>query len=101
MANLQKKIEKSKKKRFKNAFFSKNITSYSGLTVTANFCENISQFRVESPKVFREEHRSFLDWFIKIPGIVCTQDSEVLIISAKDYLYRERWERFAHKHKAA
>jgi hypothetical protein len=66
------------------------------------FAYNLSkQFRAESPKVFREEHRSFLDWFIKIPGIVCVQDSEVLIISAKDYLYRERWERFAHKHKAA
>lgn len=68
----------------------------------SSFAYNLSkQFRAESPKVFREEHRSFLDWFIKVPGIVCVDDSQVLIISAKDYLYRERWERFAHKHKAA
>lgn len=66
------------------------------------FAYNLSkQFRAESPKIFREEHRSFLEWFIKVPGIVWTQDSEILIISAKNYLYRERWERFAHKHKAA
>jgi hypothetical protein len=39
-----KKKLKRAKKRFKNAFFSENITSYSGLTVTANFCENTSFF---------------------------------------------------------
>lgn len=66
------------------------------------FAYNLSkQFRADSQQIFREEHRTFLEWFIKVPGIVCVQDSGVLIISAKDYLYQDRWERFAHKHKAA
>jgi hypothetical protein len=66
------------------------------------FAYNLSkQFRASTVKIYKEEHRSFLDWFIKVPGIVCTEESEILIISAKDYLYRERWERFAQRHKAA
>lgn len=66
------------------------------------FAYNLSkQFRAVSPKTFREEHQTFLDWFIKVPGVVLDYGSEILIISAKDYLYRERWECFAHKHKTA
>jgi len=82
-----------------------------GQTITNNFhvndilwqlsvmAYNISVLiRYESDhNVWRQEPKTFRDWFICVPGKVITNARKITVKMSKNYIYRKKWEQFSEK----
>ena len=53
---------------------------------------NISvMMRIGDKHSFRQEHKTFREWFIKIPGLMMIKNKQLLLRIDKHYYFKERW----------
>ena len=53
---------------------------------------NISvMMRINDKYSFRQEHKTFREWFIKIPGLMMIKNKQLLLRIDKHYYFKERW----------
>ena len=50
--------------------------------------------RRKSKKIWREEHATFRDWFIKVPALVIKSGRQIILKIYQHYLYKEKWQKF-------
>ncbi len=81
-----------------------------GATLTDNFhandilwqlsvlAYNLSvMLRATEKKVWREEHATFRDWFIKVPALVVRGGRRTMMKIYQQYIFKERWQYFADR----
>ena len=79
-----------------------------GSTLTADFhandilwqlsvlAYNLSlMLRLSNKAVWREEHATFRDWFIKVPALIVRRSRQVGMKIYEHYIFKERWQRFS------
>lgn len=59
---------------------------------------NISvMMRYKTKKHWSEEHNTFREWFIELPGKIVTGGRQITLKIYEHYYYRDNWERFARE----
>jgi hypothetical protein len=48
-------------------------------------------------KTWRQEPKTFREWFIMVPGKVVTNGRDTVVKMSKHYIYKNEWDRFAEK----
>jgi len=57
------------------------------------FVYNISvMMRSKKEKFKRQEHRTFIGWFISVPARICRSDHQTEIKMYEHHFYKEAWE---------
>lgn len=62
------------------------------LWIISALAYNISvMMRIGNEYFFRQEHKTFREWFIKVPGLLIIKNKRLLLRIDKHYYFKERW----------